>query len=90
MYARDLARAIPWLDRSSSPLGWTSSPRTLNRIGGKCVASRAAAEATTDAVQVAGGYGYMKDYPLQKMMRAAYLTQVLNGTIHAHELASLG
>jgi alkylation response protein AidB-like acyl-CoA dehydrogenase len=56
----------------------------------KAFASETAMEATTDAVQVAGGYGYMKDYPLQKMMRAAQLTQVLNGTIHAHELATLG
>jgi alkylation response protein AidB-like acyl-CoA dehydrogenase len=56
----------------------------------KSFASRTAMEATTDAVQVAGGYGYMKDYPLQKMMRTAQLTQVLNGTIHAHELACLG
>jgi alkylation response protein AidB-like acyl-CoA dehydrogenase len=54
----------------------------------KCYATDMAMRVTTDCLQVLGGYGYMKDYPLQKMMRAAQLTQVLNGTIHTHELAS--
>ena len=35
---------------------------------------------TTDAVQVFGGYGYMKDYPVEKMMRDAKITQIYEGT----------
>ncbi|MBI5441972.1 MAG: acyl-CoA dehydrogenase family protein [Deltaproteobacteria bacterium] len=35
---------------------------------------------TTDAVQLAGGYGYMKDYPLERMMRDAKITQIWEGT----------
>ena len=35
---------------------------------------------TTDAVQVFGGYGYMKDYPVEKLMRDAKLLQIYEGT----------
>ena len=35
---------------------------------------------TTDAVQVLGGYGYMKEYPVEKMMRDAKITQIYEGT----------
>ena len=35
---------------------------------------------TTDAVQVLGGYGYMKDFPLERMMRDAKLIQIYTGT----------
>jgi len=46
----------------------------------KLVASDAAMRVTTDAVQVAGGYGYMKDFPLERMMRDAKITQIYEGT----------
>jgi alkylation response protein AidB-like acyl-CoA dehydrogenase len=39
-----------------------------------------AMEVTTDAVQVFGGYGYMKDYPIEKYMRDAKITQIYEGT----------
>jgi len=53
----------------------------------KYFASRMAMEVTADAVQVAGGYGYTKDYPFEKMMRNAQLNQILDGTNHSHQLA---
>jgi alkylation response protein AidB-like acyl-CoA dehydrogenase len=34
---------------------------------------------TTDAVQILGGYGYMKDYPVERMMRDAKVTQIYEG-----------
>jgi alkylation response protein AidB-like acyl-CoA dehydrogenase len=37
-------------------------------------------EITTDAVQVLGGYGYVKDYPVERMMRDAKITQIYEGT----------
>jgi alkylation response protein AidB-like acyl-CoA dehydrogenase len=37
-------------------------------------------EVTTDAVQIFGGYGYMKDYPIEKLMRDAKLLQIYEGT----------
>jgi alkylation response protein AidB-like acyl-CoA dehydrogenase len=46
----------------------------------KLVASDAAMRVTTDAVQVAGGYGYMKDFPVERMMRDAKITQIYEGT----------
>ena len=46
----------------------------------KFTASDAAMRVTTDAVQILGGYGYMKDYPVERMMRDAKLTQIYTGT----------
>ncbi|UJB42335.1 acyl-CoA dehydrogenase [Streptomyces sp. A1-5] len=46
----------------------------------KCYASDAAMEITTDAVQLLGGYGYTRDYPLERMMRDAKITQIYEGT----------
>ena len=46
----------------------------------KCFASDAAMEVTTDAVQLLGGYGYTRDYPVERMMRDAKITQIYEGT----------
>lgn len=46
----------------------------------KLKASDVAMRVTTDAVQLLGGYGYMKDYPLERMMRDAKITQIYEGT----------
>jgi alkylation response protein AidB-like acyl-CoA dehydrogenase len=45
----------------------------------KLYASDVAMRVTTDAVQILGGYGYIKDYPLERMMRDAKVTQILEG-----------
>jgi alkylation response protein AidB-like acyl-CoA dehydrogenase len=46
----------------------------------KCYASDMAMRVTTDAVQMMGGYGYMKDYPVERMMRDAKVLQIFEGT----------
>jgi alkylation response protein AidB-like acyl-CoA dehydrogenase len=46
----------------------------------KFTASDTAMRVTTDAVQIMGGYGYMKEYPLERMMRDAKLIQIYTGT----------
>jgi len=46
----------------------------------KTFASDAAIKVTTDAVQILGGYGYMRDYPVERMMRDAKVTQIYGGT----------
>ncbi|MGO0575110.1 acyl-CoA dehydrogenase family protein [Ornithinimicrobium panacihumi] len=46
----------------------------------KCFASDVAMEVTTDAVQLLGGYGYTKDFPVERMMRDAKITQIYEGT----------
>jgi alkylation response protein AidB-like acyl-CoA dehydrogenase len=51
---------------------WTSSA--------KLVAGDTAMRVTTDAVQVLGGYGYITEYPVERMMRDAKITQLYEGT----------
>lgn len=46
----------------------------------KMLASDVAMKVTTDAVQIFGGYGYMREYPVEKMMRDAKITQIYEGT----------
>ncbi len=46
----------------------------------KCFASDVAMQVTTDAVQLLGGYGYTQDYPVERMMRDAKITQIYEGT----------
>ena len=46
----------------------------------KCYASDVAMEVTTDAVQLLGGAGYVRDFPLERMMRDAKITQIYEGT----------
>lgn len=46
----------------------------------KCYAADTAMQVTTDAVQIMGGYGYTKEYPVEKMMRDAKIMQIYEGT----------
>jgi len=46
----------------------------------KCFASDAAMAITTDAVQILGGYGYIREYPVERFMRDAKITQIYEGT----------
>ena len=46
----------------------------------KLVAGDAAMRVTTDAVQVLGGYGYIDEFPVERMMRDAKITQLYEGT----------
>ena len=46
----------------------------------KCFASDVAMQVTTDAVQILGGYGYTEDYPVERMLRDAKVTQIYEGT----------
>jgi alkylation response protein AidB-like acyl-CoA dehydrogenase len=46
----------------------------------KCFASDTAMQVTTDAVQLLGGYGYTRDFPVERMMRDAKITQIYEGT----------
>ncbi|QNP72318.1 acyl-CoA dehydrogenase family protein [Streptomyces roseirectus] len=53
---------------------------TYQGAAAKCFASDVAMEVTTDAVQLLGGYGYTRDYPVERMMRDAKITQIYEGT----------
>lgn len=72
--ARQLTyRAAAASERSDADL-------TFLGAASKCFASDVAMQITTDAVQLLGGYGYTKDYPLERMMRDAKITQIYEGT----------
>jgi alkylation response protein AidB-like acyl-CoA dehydrogenase len=53
---------------------------TFASSAAKCFASDTAMAVTTDAVQLLGGYGYVRDYPVERMMRDAKVTQIYEGT----------
>src|SRR4051795_5921027 len=53
---------------------------TFMSAAAKCFASDVAMEVTTNGVQLLGGYGYTRDYPLERMMRDAKITQIYEGT----------
>lgn len=53
---------------------------TLYSAMSKCFASDMAMQVTTDAIQVYGGHGYMREYPIEKYMRDAKITQIYEGT----------
>jgi alkylation response protein AidB-like acyl-CoA dehydrogenase len=60
----------------------SENPKEISKVSGmaKVFASDVAMKVTTDAVQVFGGYGYMRDYPVEKMMRDAKILQIYEGT----------
>jgi len=57
-----------------------ASPTPAAAAQAKILASESAMRVATDAVQVFGGYGYMRDYPVEKLMREAKATELLMGT----------
>lgn len=59
-----------------------SNPKNMSKASSMCkvFATDMAMKVTTDAVQVLGGYGYMKEYPVEKMMRDAKILQIYEGT----------
>lgn len=58
------------------------NPKDMSKVSSMCkvFATDMAMKVTTDAVQVLGGYGYMKEYPVEKMMRDAKILQIYEGT----------
>jgi acyl-CoA dehydrogenase len=59
---------------------------TLQSSFAKRFASDMAMKVTTDAVQIFGGYGYMREYPVEKLMRDAKLFQIYEGTSQIQRL----
>jgi alkylation response protein AidB-like acyl-CoA dehydrogenase len=53
---------------------------TFASAAAKCLASDTAMAVTADAVQLLGGYGYTRDFPVERMMRDAKITQIYEGT----------
>jgi alkylation response protein AidB-like acyl-CoA dehydrogenase len=71
--ARFLCLKAAWLKDTRQPYGTASAMAKL-------FASETAMKVTTEAVQIHGGYGYVKDYHVERLMREAKLTQIYEGT----------
>ncbi|MER7002464.1 acyl-CoA dehydrogenase family protein [Dactylosporangium sp. NPDC000555] len=74
----EAARQLTYAAAAKSERG--DADLTYFGAAAKCFASDAAMSITTDAVQLLGGYGYTKDFPLERMMRDAKITQIYEGT----------
>ncbi len=75
----EAARALTYAVARHIDAGPATRP-TMYSAMAKCFASDVAVQVTTDAVQIFGGYGYMRDYPIEKYMRDAKITQIYEGT----------
>ena len=78
-----VARLATW---NSAALLDQGARNTLESSHAKRFAADAAMEVTTDAVQVYGGYGFIKDYPVEKLMRDAKIMQLYEGTSQIQRL----
>ena len=74
----EAARQMTYAAAGRSQRG--DSDLTFFGAAAKCFASDVAMEVTTNAVQVLGGYGYTRDYPVERMLRDAKITQIYEGT----------
>jgi alkylation response protein AidB-like acyl-CoA dehydrogenase len=77
--ARLLVHKAAWLKDNNQPYGTASAIAKL-------VASDVAMKVTTEAVQILGGYGYVKEYHVERLMREAKLTQIYEGTSEIQRL----
>lgn len=65
-------------------------PYSLDAARAKLVAAEVAMEVTTKAVQIFGGYGYTKEYPVERMMRDAKITEIYEGTSEVQKMVIAG
>jgi acyl-CoA dehydrogenase len=79
----DAGRLLTWRSALMLDKGIRAS---LQSSMGKLFSAEMAMKATTDSVQIFGGYGYTKDYPVEKLMRDAKLMQIYEGTSQIQRL----
>lgn len=77
--ARNLCLKAAWLKDNGKPFAFESAMAKL-------YASDIAMEVTTEAVQIHGGYGYVKEYHVERLMREAKLTQIYEGTSEVQKI----
>jgi len=77
--ARNLCLKAAWLKDQGKPYGYASAMA-------KYYAAEIAMEVTTEAVQIHGGYGYVKEYNVERLMREAKLTQIYEGTSEIQQI----
>ena len=81
--ARLLVYSAAWKKESGQPYG-------VDAAMAKLFASETAMYVTTKAVQLHGGYGYTKDYPVERMMRDAKITEIYEGTSEVQKMVIAG
>ena len=79
----DAARLLVWRAAEKADRGESSA---MEGSMAKAYAAETAMEVTTHAVQILGGYGYMRDYPLEKWMRDAKILSIYEGTTQIQKL----
>jgi alkylation response protein AidB-like acyl-CoA dehydrogenase len=79
----EAARALTYAAAAKKDRG---EPARKEVAMAKLLASRAAMDAGVKAVQVYGGYGYMKDYPVERYFRDAKVTEIYEGTSEIQRL----
>lgn len=82
--ATELAFCETWLDHVAALLESGTSDFGLEASMAKLRASDLAMRLTTEAVQMHGGYGYCRDYRVERLMRDAKITQIWEGTNQVH------
>lgn len=81
--ARQLVYKAAWLKDNGLPY-------SLDAARAKLFAADVAMEVTTKAVQIFGGYGYTKEYPVERMMRDAKITEIYEGTSQVQKMVIAG
>jgi len=81
--ARYLVYRAAWLKDNKMPY-------SSDAARAKLFASEVAMEVTTKAVQIFGGYGYTKEYPVERMMRDAKITEIYEGTSQVQKMVIAG
>ena len=81
--ARHLVYKAAWLKQNKLPY-------SVEAARAKLFAAEVAMEVTTKAIQIHGGYGYTKDYPVERMMRDAKITEIYEGTSEVQKMVIAG
>jgi alkylation response protein AidB-like acyl-CoA dehydrogenase len=80
----DAARTLVYQAAAAAERG--DANKTYLSAAAKCLASDVAMKVTVDAVQLLGGAGYTRDFPVERMMRDAKITQIYEGTNQVQRL----
>lgn len=85
----EAARNLTFAAAAHFDRGWPVSDNGIPiDLGAKWFASKSAVEAAIDAIQIFGGYGFVKDYPVERFMRDAKIIQLMGGTGQILEIAN--
>ena len=88
MYARTQAAKL--LVYSAAMKKQNHEPFSMDAAMAKLVAAETASDVTRRCVQLFGGYGYTRDYPIERMMRDAKITEIYEGTSEVQRMVISG